>query len=158
MNPFKKFFKIGFSAIAFVSLLNITSCNSGSKEDTIPVDPINSTTTTANSTTDSAATMPIVDSSKPMKADPAVEVNSKMQTQVVTIENMKFNPATITINKGDKVTFINKDIVAHNATETDNAWASQMLTNEQSWTFSPDKTSDYYCTVHIVMKGKIIVK
>ena len=132
MNPFKKFFKIGFSAVVLVSLPNITSCNSGSKEDTIPVDPMNSTTTTVN--------------------------NSKMQTQVVTIENMKFNPATITINKGDKVTFINKDIVAHNATETDNAWASPMLANGQSWTFSPDKTSDYYCTVHIVMKGKIIVK
>ena len=158
MNPFKKFFKIGFSAVVLVSLPNITSCNSGSKEDTIPVDAINSTTSTANSTTDSAATMPTADSSKTMKADPAVEANSKMQTQVVTIENMKFNPATITINKGDKVTFINKDIVAHNATETDNAWASPMLANGQSWTFSPDKTSDYYCTVHIVMKGKIIVK
>ncbi|KEY19047.1 hypothetical protein HY04_11450 [Kaistella antarctica] len=85
------------------------------------------------------------------------DASSKTAT-IVTIENMKFNPATITLNKGEKVTFINKDIVAHNATETKNSWASPMLANGQSWTFAPEKTSNYYCTVHVVMKGKIIVK
>lgn len=71
---------------------------------------------------------------------------------------MKFNPATITVKKGDQVTFINKDIVAHNATEIHNTWASTLLQTGQSWSFIPEKTSEYYCTVHQVMKGDIIVK
>ncbi|MBU8882421.1 cupredoxin domain-containing protein [Kaistella sp. DKR-2] len=83
---------------------------------------------------------------------------NKTTAQIVTIENMKFNPATITVKKGDQVTFINKDIVAHNATEVHNAWASTLLQTGQSWTFTPEKTSEYYCTVHQVMKGEIIVK
>ena len=106
----------------------------------------------------SAATLPTVDSATMAKTTAAENANVKAETHVVTMENMKFNPATITVKKGDKVTFINKDIVAHNATETKNAWASPLLQNGQSWTFSPEKTSDYYCTVHVVMKGKIIVK
>ncbi|MBU4538062.1 MAG: plastocyanin/azurin family copper-binding protein [Weeksellaceae bacterium] len=131
-------------------MFNITSCNSGSK-DTIPVLNDNSVSTKKNaSPTSNPATAPIVDSVAANTANNAA--------QVVTIENMKFNPATITVKKGDQVTFINKDIVAHNATEIHNAWASTMLQTGQSWTFTPEKTSDYYCTVHQVMKGEIIVK
>lgn len=153
MLTFKKFFKIGFSALTLVSLLTITSCNSGASE-TMPAMNDNSATPPASPP---GMTVPVVDSATIPKTEPAVTANSKVETHVVTIENMKFNPAAITVKKGDKVTFINKDIVAHNATETNNAWASPMLQNGQSWTFSPDKTSEYYCTVHVVMKGKIIV-
>ena len=107
---------------------------------------------------DSAPIVPTVDTVAKTKTKAAESTNEKIETHVVTIENMKFNPATINVNKGDQVTFINKDIVAHNATEVKNSWASPMLTTDQSWTFTPEKTSDYYCTVHVVMKGKIIVK
>ena len=150
MWTLKHFFKEGFSAFALVSLLNVTSCNSGSKEGTIAQE-----TPVLNRTPlESPAAVPAVDSaSAPKTAEPI----SKVEVHVVTIENMKFNPVTVTIKKGDQVAFVNKDIVAHNATEVKNAWTSPMLQTGQSWTFSPEKTSDYYCTVHVVMKGKIIV-
>lgn len=154
MYSLKHFFKVGFSAFALVSLLNVTSCNSGSKDDTIPEE----TTAPVSATAETPASMSTVDSASAAKNLTAAESNSKAETHVVTIENMKFNPATITVNKGDNVTFINKDIVAHNATEVQNTWASPMLQTGQSWTFNPEKTADYYCTVHVVMKGKIIVK
>ena len=80
------------------------------------------------------------------------------KTYIVKINNMKFTPATIKIKKGDKVTFVNNDIVEHNATEKGKAWASPLLQNGQSWTFKPEKNCDYYCTVHVVMQGKIIVE
>lgn len=150
MISLKSFLKTGCSAAVIAGMFNITSCNSGSK-DTIPVLNDNSVSTKKNaSPTSNPATAPIVDSVAANTANNAA--------QVVTIENMKFNPATITVKKGDQVTFINKDIVAHNATEIHNAWASTMLQTGQSWTFTPEKTSDYYCTVHQVMKGEIIVK
>ena len=159
MISFKGFSKIGFRAFAIICLLNLTSCNSGSK-DTIPVENDNSsaTTSTSDSSSETAVSTLKVDSATTAKTETTESDNEKASVHVVTIENMKFNPATISINKGDQVTFINKDIVGHNATEVNKIWASPMLQTGQSWTFTPEKTSDYYCTVHLVMKGKIIVK
>ena len=155
MISLKNFFRIGFSAFAIVCLLNVTSCTSGSK-DTMPVENDNSSATTSSSET--IVPNPQADSATTAKTETTESDNEKASVHVVTIENMKFNPATITVNKGDKVTFINKDIVGHNATEENKVWASPMLQTGQSWTFAPEKTTDYYCTVHLVMKGKIIVK
>lgn len=153
----KNIFRTGSSFVAIVCLLNIISCNPGSK-DTIPAVNDNSTSTEKSvSPTSTPAPTPKVDS-VPANTNTAGGTHANASAQVVTIENMKFNPATITVKKGDQVTFINKDVVAHNATETHKAWASPMLQTGQSWTFTPEKTSDYYCTVHVVMKGKIIVK
>lgn len=150
----KKFLYRGISALATGCLLCLANCNFGSNES-IPVE------TKADS---AAANIPVPATSAkpdsivaPPKESPK-SVDQKSETKIVTIENMKFNPATITVKKGDKITFINNDIVAHNATEKNNLWASPLLANGKSWTFSPDKTSDYYCTVHVVMKGKIIVE
>lgn len=151
----KKFLYRGISALAIGCLLSLANCNSGSNES-IPVE----------TKADSAAInipVPATTSAKPdstvaPQKDSPKSADQKSETKIVTIENMKFNPATITVKKGVKITFINNDIVAHNATEKNNLWASPLLANGKSWTFSPDKTSDYYCTVHVVMKGKIIVE
>ena len=159
MISLKNFFRIGFTAFAIVCLLNVTSCTSGSK-DTMPVENDNSsaTTSTSDSSSETIVPNPQADSATTAKTETTESDNEKASVHVVTIENMKFNPATISINKGDQVTFINKDIVGHNATEVNKVWASPMLQTGQSWTFTPEKTSDYYCTVHLVMKGNIIVK
>ena len=159
MISFKGFSKIGFTAFAIVCFLNVTSCTSESK-DTMPVENHNSsaTTSTSDSSSETIVPNPQADSATAAKTVTTESANEKASVHVVTIENMKFNPITISINKGDQVTFINKDIVGHNATEVSKVWASPMLQTGQSWTFTPEKTSDYYCTVHVVMKGKIIVK
>ncbi len=83
---------------------------------------------------------------------------AKPKTDTVTIDQMKFIPAVVTVNKGDTVLFINNGIVGHNATEVNKAWASPTLNNGDSWKIVPDKSADYYCSIHIVMKGKIVVK
>lgn len=154
----KYVYKMKFTALA-LGLLIVSACNSGSK-DSIPPTNDNSSVRTNNtlSKTDTAASLPKIDSALNSKTIATERADPKAEVHLVTIENMKFNPASITVKKGEKVTFINKDIVAHNATETNKLWASPLLQNGQSWTFTPDKTSDYYCSVHLVMKGKIIVK
>ncbi|SEW12241.1 plastocyanin/azurin family copper-binding protein [Kaistella antarctica] len=154
----KSYFKIDFSTVAIGCLLLLAGCNSGSA-DTMPAMNDNSAPTSKMMVAEKNATaiVPAINSTEKLNIEATDDASSKTAT-IVTIENMKFNPATITLNKGEKVTFINKDIVAHNATETKNSWASPMLANGQSWTFAPEKTSNYYCTVHVVMKGKIIVK
>lgn len=79
-------------------------------------------------------------------------------TDTVVIDEMKFNPETITVNKGDTIVFINKDLVDHDVTEVNKKWASPPLSMGDTWKLVADESADYYCTIHVVMKGKIIVK
>lgn len=76
----------------------------------------------------------------------------------VNIANMKFNPANIMVKRGDTLVFLNNDIVSHNVTEKDSLWQSQTLNPGDSWKYAPDKSYDYFCSLHMVMKGKITVE
>lgn len=80
------------------------------------------------------------------------------KTDTVIIAGMKFEPENITVKKGDTILFINNDIVAHNVTEKDSAWQSQVLNPNDKWEYIPDKSYDYFCSLHLVMKGKITVE
>lgn len=76
----------------------------------------------------------------------------------VFIQQMKFSPDTLTIQKGDTVIFINRDIVDHDATALpDSLWQSPRLKMDKTWKFVPQKSSDYFCSIHVVMKGRINV-
>jgi plastocyanin len=81
------------------------------------------------------------------------------QTHTVEIKQMKFQPATLNLQKNDTVVFVNSDIVAHNATEASSkAWASPNLASGDSWKVVVAQSADYYCTIHPVMKGKLVVQ
>ncbi len=94
-----------------------------------------------------------VDATAPAAVLPASDVH------IVEIEQMKFNPAEIRVKKGDEVRWINKDITNHDITEqSSKAWASSPLSTGESWSMVATETVDYYCNLHQVMKGKIIVE
>ena len=77
----------------------------------------------------------------------------------VTIAQMKFSPDTVNIEKGDTLVFTNKDMVDHDATALpDSAWTSGPLHTGDSWKVVPDKSTDYFCSIHVVMRGRINVK
>ena len=77
---------------------------------------------------------------------------------IVEIKNMKFIPSELTVHKGDTVVWINRDIFPHDVTELKNkAWSSSVLQPEKSWSKIISESEDYYCSLHIVMKGKVIV-
>ncbi len=83
----------------------------------------------------------------------------KPGNHTVVISGMKFQPETVYIQKGDTITWENKDIVAHCITEfPSKKWTSSLLDPGQSWKKVVNESCDYYCAVHVVMKGKIIVK
>ena len=77
---------------------------------------------------------------------------------IVEVRQMAFVPASITVRKGERVTFINRDIVMHDITEEKKAWQSHPLGTGKSWTLTITRSADYYCSIHPVMRGKIIVK
>lgn len=77
----------------------------------------------------------------------------------VEITQMKFSPAELKVKKGDKVVFVNHDLVTHDVTEEANkAWSSSLLTTDQTWVLVATETVNYFCSIHPVMKGKIIVE
>jgi plastocyanin len=79
-------------------------------------------------------------------------------TYTVEIRQMKFSPEVITVKKGDKIVFVNHDMVNHDITEEGKAWSSSTLEPEKSWALTATESQNYYCSLHVVMKGKIIVK
>jgi plastocyanin len=86
-------------------------------------------------------------------------VTGRQHFHVVEIKGMKFVPEEITVAKGDTIEWINKDITTHDVTEEPTkAWTSSPLVAGKSWSTVVKKTSDYYCSLHVVMKGKIVVR
>ncbi|MEP7143703.1 MAG: cupredoxin domain-containing protein [Ferruginibacter sp.] len=81
------------------------------------------------------------------------------KTYTVEISQMKFIPAELNVQKGDTVIFINHDMVVHDVTEDPGkAWTSSPLPVGKSWSLVVSGSSDYFCSIHQVMKGKIIVQ
>ncbi|WP_423147211.1 plastocyanin/azurin family copper-binding protein [Rubrolithibacter danxiaensis] len=85
--------------------------------------------------------------------------SSKPAVHTVEIKDMKFTPANLTVNKGDTVVWINRDMMAHDITEADTkAWTSGPIAEGESWKMAVTENSNYYCSIHSVMKGKLILK
>jgi plastocyanin len=78
---------------------------------------------------------------------------------MVQISAMQFQPAEITVNKGDTVIFTNNDMLVHDVTEEANkAWTSSPLSTGQSYKLVVTESADYFCSIHPVMKGKLLVE
>ena len=77
----------------------------------------------------------------------------------VEIKDMKFVPDVVRVNKGDEIVFVNRDMVVHCVTEEKGkAWTSGPLAAGASYLLVVKDSADYYCAIHQVMKGKIIIK
>ena len=71
---------------------------------------------------------------------------------------MQFQPAVLTIKKGDTVTWINKDFVDHDVTEEKlRAWKSPILKAGKKFSRVITASTEYFCSIHVVMKGKLKV-
>ena len=70
-----------------------------------------------------------------------------------------YNPKDISINKGDKVMWINNDFGVHTVTENQGLFSSKDLRPDQTfeYTFEAAGIYDYHCRLHPEMTGKITV-
>lgn len=83
----------------------------------------------------------------------------QQQEYTIEITQMKFVPAEITVHKGDKIKFVNHDLVTHDITDDPGkTWTSSTLPADESWSMTVTQSSNYYCTLHPTMKGKITVE
>lgn len=75
----------------------------------------------------------------------------------VVLKNIRFNPGTLSIRRGDTVTWVWRDgSTAHNV--TGGTFKSRTM-SRGSFTvrFTHKGTFSYHCTIHTSMRGKIIV-
>ncbi len=77
----------------------------------------------------------------------------------VHIHNFAFVPATLTIPAGATVTFVNDDDEPHTATSTTKAFDSEAIDTHGTWTHRFDNagTFPYFCELHPMMHGKLVV-
>ena len=77
----------------------------------------------------------------------------------VTIADMRYEPAVLTVKKGDSVTFVNKDIFPHTATAA-GQFDSRTIEPQKKWTYRATRAGEfpYICTLHPNMKGTLKVE
>ena len=82
------------------------------------------------------------------------------RSHVVTMSNFVFQPAELTVSRGDTVVWNNTDFVPHTATARDGSWDSKSVAAGGSWRFVANTPGrhEYYCTFHPTMKGSIDVR
>lgn len=81
-------------------------------------------------------------------------------THVVTIEQMRFDPPTQTVHRGDSVVWVNKDLVAHTVSADARIFDSSSIAPEASWQYVVSKPGryPYKCLFHPTMHGTLIVE
>src|SRR5262249_31778504 len=90
---------------------------------------------------------------------PSTSSSSGPGTNEVWIQNMAFNPSSITVSVNATIKWTNKDDVTHTATSDNGVFDSGSI-NEggvYSYHFSTPGTYTYHCIPHPHMTGTVIV-
>lgn len=97
-------------------------------------------------------------------AEPATSTDNSTEavaakTDTVFIAKMQYQPANLKVAAGTEVVFMNNDVVAHDATALpDSAWTTGKLNPGESATVTINQGTEYFCSIHQVMKGNIEVE
>jgi plastocyanin len=78
---------------------------------------------------------------------------------IVLIQGVAFDPASLTVKRGERVKWINKDPFPHTVTAS-GEFDSHSITAGASWTYVAHKAGvyAYTCTLHPNMKGTLQVQ
>lgn len=78
----------------------------------------------------------------------------------VTVQNLAYNPASITVQVGDTVTWTNQDALPHTVTADDGSFDQPLAASggTATITFSKAGTFTYHCTIHPSMHGTVVVE
>jgi plastocyanin len=78
---------------------------------------------------------------------------------IVKISNFTFDPKALTVKVGQTVTWTNDDDIPHTVVATDKSFRSKVLDTGQSFSFTFTKPGAvaYFCSIHPMMTGKIMV-
>ena len=90
----------------------------------------------------------------------AAKSEQKAVVRTVTIDATNFSPKFLEANVGDRIEWVNKDILAHTATAKRGAFDSKTIDAGKSWSYTATAKGqfDYKCTLHPTMKGTLLVR
>jgi len=82
------------------------------------------------------------------------------QPNTVTMANVAFGPASITVSVGTTITWQNNDGINHTSTSDTGVWDTGSIPpgGSKTTTFNVAGTFPYHCTVHPMMTGTVVVK
>jgi plastocyanin len=91
---------------------------------------------------------------------PAAAGARKPATHTVTIDASRYEPEQLTVQVGDTVVWVNKDLVAHTATSQMGDFDSGLIAPGKSWKYRSKRAGEfaYTCTYHPTMKATLRVK
>jgi plastocyanin len=78
----------------------------------------------------------------------------------IKIDNFTFAPTKLTVWKGTRITWTNRDDIPHTIVENDKLFKSHVLDTGENFTFTPTQpgTYKYYCSIHPKMTAQLIVR
>ena len=113
-----------------------------------------------NETEEMVPDVPMNESEEPMNVSELAVSDSK--TVYVSIENMSFSNETITIKSGDTIVWTQNDATPHTVSRSGGPemFDSGLLRQGQNFSYTFTRAGDYLykCSIHPIMRGKIIVE
>ena len=94
-------------------------------------------------------------------AGPPSRTDPVPRRHVVEIRGMAFHPQALEVHVGDTVVWVNRDLVPHTATSSQDAeWNTGPLEQGKSGVYVPSHAGEapYFCQLHPVMLGRLIVR
>lgn len=81
-------------------------------------------------------------------------------TYFVVIEQMRFDPPTLTVQRGDRVVWVNRDLFPHTASAVSKTFDSLSIAPNASWSYLAGQPGSYpyRCNFHPTMHGTLTVR
>ena len=78
----------------------------------------------------------------------------------VVVEGMAYSPASLHVKRGDRIIWVNRDLVPHTATAKNGAFNSGRIAAGGSWATVAGQVGkiDYGCTYHPTMGATLVVE
>lgn len=79
---------------------------------------------------------------------------------VIDIRDLRFEPHTRAVAKGDTIVWVNHDLVPHTVAGADSSWSSGYLAPGEAWRKIVENEGEisYFCEYHPTMRGQLQVK
>jgi plastocyanin len=78
----------------------------------------------------------------------------------VTIAGMQFSPAALQVRRGERIEWVNTDLVPHTVTARDGSFDSKTIAAGAAWAWVPTRTASvaYACAYHPAMTASLTVR
>jgi plastocyanin len=78
----------------------------------------------------------------------------------ISMDDLEFKPSDVTMRVGDKVTWVNDESIPHNVVSEDGTLRSDTFGKDGSYSYTARQrgTTEYVCTLHRGMDGRLTVE